>query len=77
MFLVEQATTAAIKAGLAIQEPDGNMVVDIAGGGAMEVAILSLAGIVYSKSLRIAGDEMNEAIIQYLRASAHDIARDR
>ena len=71
VFLVEQATAAAIGAGLAIQEPDGHMVVDI-GGGTTEVAILSLAGIVYSKSLRIAGDEMNEAIIQYLR-KAHNL----
>lgn len=66
VFLIEQAMAAAIGAGLPIQEPGGHMVVDI-GGGTTEVAILSLAGIVYSKSVRLAGDEMDEAIIQHLR----------
>jgi rod shape-determining protein MreB len=57
---------AAIGAGLPIQEPAGNMVVDI-GGGTTEVAVISLAGIVNSRSVRIAGDEMDEAIIQYIK----------
>src|SRR6184192_3083414 len=57
---------AAIGAGLPIQEPGGNMIVDI-GGGTTEVAVISLSGIVYSKSVRIAGDEMDEAIVQYIR----------
>src|SRR5262245_42507679 len=57
---------AAIGAGLPIQEPGGNMIVDI-GGGTTEVAVISLSGIVYSKSVRIAGDEMDEAIIQHLK----------
>ena len=66
VFLIEQAMAAALGAGLPIHEPGGHMVVDI-GGGTTEVAILSLAGIVYSKSVRLAGDEMDEAIIQHLR----------
>src|SRR5919109_1007754 len=56
---------SAIQAGLPIQEPGGNMIVDI-GGGTTEVAVISLSGIVYSKSVRIAGDEMDEAIVQYI-----------
>src|SRR3989304_2859597 len=57
---------AAIGAGLPIQEPGGNMIVDV-GGGTTEVAVISLSGIVYAKSVRIPGDEMDEAIIQYIR----------
>lgn len=57
---------AAIGAGLPIQEPGGNMIVDM-GGGTTEVAVISLSGIVYSKSVRIAGDEMDEAIVQYVK----------
>ena len=57
---------AAIGAGLPITEPSGNMIVDI-GGGTTDVAVISLAGIVYSRSVRIAGNEMDEAIIQYLK----------
>jgi rod shape-determining protein MreB len=56
---------AAIGAGLPITEPTGNMVVDI-GGGTTEVAVISLGGIVYSKSVRVAGDKMDEAIVQYI-----------
>jgi len=66
VHLVEQLMAAAIGAGLPIQEPGANMIVDV-GGGTTEVAIMSLAGIVYCKSVRIAGDEMNEAIIQHMR----------
>ena len=66
VYLVEEAMAAAIGAGLPITEPSGNMVVDI-GGGTTEVAVISLAGIVYSKSVRVAGDEMDEAIIQYIK----------
>jgi rod shape-determining protein MreB len=57
---------AAIGAGLPIQEPRASMVVDI-GGGTTEVAVISLAGIVYSKSVRVAGDKMDEAILQYIK----------
>jgi rod shape-determining protein MreB len=64
VFLVEQAMMAAIGAGLPITEPSGNMVVDI-GGGTTDVAVISLSGSVYSKSVRVAGNEMDSAIIQY------------
>jgi rod shape-determining protein MreB and related proteins len=66
VFLVEQAMVAAIGAGLPITEPSGNMVVDI-GGGTTDVAVISLSGIVYSRSVRVAGNEMDEAIVQYLK----------
>ncbi|MFQ5898339.1 MAG: rod shape-determining protein [Candidatus Methylomirabilia bacterium] len=66
VYLIEEPMAAAIGAGLPIQEPGGNMIVDI-GGGTTEVAVLSLSGIVYCKSVRIAGDEMDEAIIQYIK----------
>jgi len=66
VFLVEQAMMAAIGAGLPIIEPTGNMIVDI-GGGTTDVAVISMAGIVYSRSVRVAGDEMDEAITQYIK----------
>jgi len=66
IYLIEQPMAAAIGAGLPVQEPVGNMVVDI-GGGTTEVAIISLSGIVYSHSLRVAGDEMDDAIISYIK----------
>jgi rod shape-determining protein MreB len=66
VFLLEEPMAAAIGAGLPITEPTCNMVVDI-GGGTTEVAVISLAGIVYSRSLRVAGDKMDEAIIQYIK----------
>jgi len=66
VFLIEEPMAAAIGAGLPITEPTCNMVVDI-GGGTTEVAIISLAGIVYSRSLRVAGDKMDEAIMQYIK----------
>ncbi len=66
VFLVEQAMMAAIGAGLPITEPSGNMIVDV-GGGTTDVAVISLAGIVYSRSVRIAGNEMDDAIIQHLK----------
>src|SRR5881409_2139574 len=66
VYLVEQAMVAAIGAGLPITEPSGNMVVDI-GGGTTDIAVISLAGIVYSKSVRVAGNEMDEAVIQYIK----------
>ena len=66
VFLVEEPMAAAIGADLPITEPTCNMVVDI-GGGTTEVAVISLAGIVYSRSLRVAGDKMDEAIIQYVK----------
>ena len=66
VYLVDQAMAAAIGAGLPITEPSGNMVVDI-GGGTTDIAVISLAGIVYSKSVRVAGNEMDEAMIQYIK----------
>jgi len=66
VFLVDQAMAAAIGAGLPVTEPSGNMVVDI-GGGTTDIAVISMAGIVYSNSVRVAGNEMDEAVIKYLR----------
>ncbi len=70
VFLIAEPMAAAIGADLPVDEPIGNMVVDI-GGGTTEIAVISLAGIVVSNSLRIAGDEMNEAIIQYIKRQFH------
>ncbi len=66
VFLIEEPMAAAIGAGLPVAEPTGSMVVDI-GGGTTEVAVLSLGGIVYSRSVRVGGDKMDEAIIAYIR----------
>ncbi len=66
VYLIEEPMAAAIGAGLPITEPTSNMVVDI-GGGTTEVAVISLAGIVYSKSVRVAGDKMDEAILQHIK----------
>ncbi|HRT05572.1 MAG TPA: rod shape-determining protein [Kiritimatiellia bacterium] len=66
VYLIEEPMAAAIGVGLPVQEPAGNMIVDM-GGGTTEVAIISLAGIVLSRSVRVGGDEMDEAIVQYLK----------
>jgi rod shape-determining protein MreB and related proteins len=66
VHLVEQAMVAAIGAGLPITEPSGNMIVDI-GGGTTDIAVISLSGIVYSRSVRVAGNEMDEAIMHHLK----------
>ncbi|HYY69214.1 MAG TPA: rod shape-determining protein [Terriglobales bacterium] len=66
VHLVEQAMVAAIGAGLPITEPSGNMIVDI-GGGTTDIAVISLSGIVYSRSVRMAGNQMDEAIMNYLK----------
>jgi rod shape-determining protein MreB and related proteins len=66
VYLIEEPVAAAIGAGLPVQETRGSMIVDI-GGGTTEVAIFSLGGIVISRSIRVAGDEMDEDIIQYMR----------
>ena len=66
VYLIEEPMAAAIGAGLPITEPSGNMIVDI-GGGTTEVAVISLAGIVFSKSIRVGGDKMDEAIIHYMK----------
>src|SRR6202008_1135466 len=66
VYLIEEPMAAAIGAGLPVTEPTGSMVVDI-GGGTTEVAVISLGGIVYSRSVRVGGDKMDEAIISYIR----------
>ena len=66
VFLVEEAMAAAIGAGLQIAEPSGKMILDI-GGGTTDIAVISLSGIVYSRSVRVAGNEMDESIIQYIK----------
>ncbi len=66
VFLIEEPIAAAIGVGLPIQDPIGNMIIDI-GGGTTEIAVISLAGIVFSKSIRIGGDEMDDTIIEYLK----------
>ena len=66
VYLIEEPMAAAIGAGLPVTEPTGSMIVDI-GGGTTEVAVLSLGGIVYSRSVRVGGDKMDEAIIAYIR----------
>jgi rod shape-determining protein MreB len=65
-YIIEEPMAAALGAGLPVQEPNGNMIVDI-GGGTTEVAVISLGGIVASQSVRVAGDELDEAIIQYIK----------
>ena len=66
VYLIEQPMAAAIGSGLPVTEPSGNMIVDI-GGGTTEVAVISLAGIVFSKSIRVGGDRQDEAIIQFIK----------
>lgn len=66
VYLIEEPMAAAIGAGLPITEPSGNMVVDI-GGGTTEVAVISLAGIVYSQSVRVGGDKLDDAIVAYMK----------
>lgn len=66
VFLIEEPMAAAIGVGLPVQEPAGNMIVDI-GGGTTEVALISLAGIVFSRTVRVGGDEMDECIVQYMK----------
>ena len=76
VHLVEEAMAAAIGAGMPITEPSGNMVVDI-GGGTTDIAVISLAGIVYSKAVRVAGNEMDEAIIQYIKKTYNLLIGER
>jgi rod shape-determining protein MreB len=76
VFLIEEPIAAAIGVGLPIQEPTGNMIIDI-GGGTTEIAVISLAGTVFSKSIRIGGDEMDEAIIEYLKKTYNLLVGER
>jgi len=66
VFLVEEPVAAAIGAGLPVQDPGGNLIVDV-GGGTTEVAVISLAGVIFCTSVRVAGDQMDEAILQHVR----------
>ncbi|HWZ11939.1 MAG TPA: rod shape-determining protein [Acidobacteriaceae bacterium] len=76
VHLVEQAMVAAIGAGLPITEPSGNMVVDI-GGGTTDIAVISLAGIVYSRSVRMAGNQLDEAIMNFLKRKYNLLVGER
>jgi rod shape-determining protein MreB len=76
VFLIEEPMAAAIGVGLPVSEPAGNMIVDI-GGGTCEVALISLAGIVYSRSVRVGGDAMDECIVQYMRRVYNLMIGDR
>jgi rod shape-determining protein MreB and related proteins len=76
VYLIEEPMAAAIGAGLPITEASGNMIVDI-GGGTTEVAVISLAGIVYTKSVRVGGDKMDEAIVQYIKRKYNLLIGDR
>ena len=76
VHLVQQAMVAAIGAGLPITEPRGNLIVDI-GGGTTDVAVISMSGIVYSRSVRVAGNEMDEAIINYLKKTYNLLVGER
>ena len=76
VHLVEQAMMAAIGAGLPIAEPSGSMIVDI-GGGTTDIAVISLAGVVYSRSVRVAGNEMDEAITNYMKRKYNMLIGER
>ncbi len=76
VYLIEEPMAAAIGSGLPITEPSGNMIVDI-GGGTTEVAVISLAGIVYSKSVRVGGDKMDQAISQHMKRKYNLLVGER
>jgi rod shape-determining protein MreB len=76
IYLIEEPMAAALGVGLPIGEPSGNMIVDI-GGGTTDVAVISLHGVVYSKAVRIGGDKMDEAIVDYIKNKAKILIGDR
>src|SRR5437773_2851342 len=76
VYLVEEAVAAAVGAGLPITEPYGNIVVDI-GGGTTDIAVISLSGIVYSSSMRVAGNAMDEAIAEFIKRKYNLLIGDR
>src|SRR5713101_2055367 len=76
VYLIEEPMAAAIGVGLPIQDPAGNMIIDI-GGGTTEVAMISLSGIVFSSSVRVAGDELDEAIVQYMKRAYNVLIGER
>src|ERR1043166_2378984 len=75
-YLIEEQMAAAIGVGLPVQDPAGNMIIDI-GGGTTEVALISLSGIVFSRSVRVAGDELDEAIVQYMKRAYNLMVGER
>jgi len=75
-LVIEEPMAAAIGAGLPVHEPAGNMIVDI-GGGTTEVAVISLSGVVFSRSVRVGGDKMDEAIIQYIKRKYNLLVGER
>src|SRR5689334_21269071 len=76
VYLIEEPMAAAIGAGLPVTEPSGNMIVDI-GGGTTEVAVISMAGIVVSKSIRVAGDKLDEAIVAFIKRKYNLLVGER
>src|SRR5438094_640783 len=76
VYLIEEPIAAAIGVGLPVQDPAGNMIIDI-GGGTTEVALISLSGIVFSRSVRVAGDELDEAIVQYMKRAYNLMVGER
>jgi rod shape-determining protein MreB len=76
VYLIEEPMAAAIGANISVHEPAGNMIIDV-GGGTTEVAVISLGGLVVSKSIRIAGNEMDEAIVQYIKKTHSLLAGER
>ncbi len=76
VYLIEEPMAAAIGAGLPVTEPSGNMVVDI-GGGTTDIAVISMSGIVYSRSVRVAGNEMDESVMQYLKRKYNLLVGER
>lgn len=76
VYLIEEPMAAAIGAGLPVTEPSGNMIVDI-GGGTTEVAVISLAGIVYAQSVRVAGDKLDECIVQFIKRNYNLLVGER
>jgi rod shape-determining protein MreB len=76
VYLIEEPMAAAIGAGLPVKDPDGNLVVDI-GGGTTEIGVTSLGGLVYSKSIRVAGDTIDQAIVDYIKKNFNLIIGDR
>ncbi len=76
VYMIEEPVAAAIGVGLPIEEPFGNMIIDI-GGGTTEIAVISLAGIVFARSIRIGGDELDEAIMEYLKKTYNLMVGER
>ena len=70
VYLIEEPMAAAIGVGIPVHRPEGNMVIDI-GGGTTDLAVISLSGIAYGESVRVAGDEIDESIVRYMRLQHH------